>query len=125
MESATDTIILKGYAPEPSSATAEIVRYATNERLRRAFGGLAVAWGIGVACAFIPIAHLILVPAAFVAGIVLFVARMKVSQRALHVHGTCPDCGTTQEFETHGQWRLPLDVVCASCHRRLVLERER
>lgn len=125
MQSETHTIVLKGYAPEPSTATAEIARYSTNERLRRALVGLGVTWLIGVVCAFIPIAHLILVPGAFVAGIVIFFARLRVDRRALRVEGPCPDCGAAQTFETHGRWQLPQDVVCGSCHRRLVLERER
>jgi hypothetical protein len=38
------------------------------------------------------------------------------------VEGRCPFCGTEQSFSVLGRFRLPRQVGCANCHRRLSLE---
>ena len=121
MKKQTYQLELHGYSDTPSSAEVEVVTYTGGERLLRAFGGLGMGWGAGIVCAFIPVAHLFLVPAAFVVGIVLFFLRLRVHRRALQGHGTCPDCGTEQQLDMSGRWHLPQDLECSSCHRGLVL----
>ncbi len=121
MERHTYQLQLQGYSDTLASAEVDVVTYSAGERVLRAFGGLGMGWGAGIVCAFIPVAHFFLVPAAFVVGIVLFILRLRVHRRAVEAHGTCPDCGTEQQLDMSGRWRLPQDLECRSCHRGLVL----
>jgi uncharacterized protein (DUF983 family) len=38
------------------------------------------------------------------------------------VSGRCPFCGTEQHFPLFGRFRLPKDVHCSNCGRKLTLE---
>jgi len=37
----------------------------------------------------------------------------------------CPFCGTEQQFSLFGRFRLPRQVNCVNCRRRLTLEGRR
>ena len=117
-------LTLSGYHGPPTPATLLVARFDRPARVRRAVTALAGCWGAMVVCVFIPIAHFVLVPSLFVAGIWQFFRRMKAAEQVRGAHGRCPDCDTEQDFEL-GSRRFPQSVTCGSCHRGLTLaERE-
>lgn len=114
---------LSGYAGAPTAAVVRVAVYDRGTRLRRAAGALAVAWLAAIGSAFIPLAHFVLVPGWFVAGLVLFRAQLDAAEVALGGWGTCPDCGCEQALDVKGRWDLPRSVTCVACQRGLTLAR--
>lgn len=112
---------LAGYSDRPTMATVTVDQFDRRRRLRRAFQGLAIAWGAAAASAFIPIAHFLLVPGLLLFGLYLFVHRFGTQVMAHGATGVCPDCGADQSFELPSKWHPPHDVTCGTCRRGLVL----
>lgn len=110
---------LVGYGPAPGNGIAQVTRYDRAGRWRRAFKGLATWWGAGFVGAFIPLAHLLLVPGFGLAGLISFAHRLRTLEVAHEVRGTCPDCALEQAFDGGRGWSLPFEVSCAGCHRTL------
>ncbi len=113
---------LRGYGSAPGDGVADVRVYPVARQVLRALGALAGIWLAALASAFIPVAHLLLVPGFLVWGMVLFVRRLRTDRVALGVRGTCPDCGEDQAFEAGGRWRLPRTFTCAACRRALRAE---
>jgi hypothetical protein len=113
-------LVLTGYHGPPTPAALLVASFDGRQRVRRAITGLGACWGAMVVSVFIPVAHFVLVPSWFVAGIWVFFRRLRTAQRVRGVHGRCPDCGTEQDFEL-GSTRFPQSVTCGSCHRGLTL----
>lgn len=118
-ETRSEQFEIKGYAPEPGSGSAEVLSFNRGERAQRALKGLGLSWLVAAGTFFIPVAHLLLVPAFFLFGIYVFVSRMRAEEVATRVIGSCPDCGAAQEFDTGGKWRLPRSLSCGECARTL------
>lgn len=112
---------LHGFAAEPGLGSATIVVYDRAARWRRALLGLGKWWGVALGCVLIPVAHLVLVPSFLLFGIYTFAQRVGTAERAAATRGTCPDCGTEQDFEPAARWRTPQSVTCRHCHRGLTL----
>ena len=112
---------ITGYQPVEADAVVEIESLAPGQRIGRAIGGFALWFLAAVAVAFIPVAHFLLVPLCLVGAFVTLVVRIGTTARVRSATGTCPDCGTEQCLDIHGAWRLPKDVTCRNCHRRLTL----
>ena len=112
---------LTGYHGAPTAARLLVVTFDASQRMRRAVQALAGFWGAMVVSVFIPIAHFVLVPAFFGIGIWQFVRRLRCHQVVRGAHGTCPDCGTEQDFELSSGPRVPQAVQCRACHRGLTL----
>ena len=112
---------LRGYGAPETVATVDVESLAPGQRLGRAVGGFGL-WFLGaVAAVFIPVAHFILVPLCLVGAFVTLVLRVGTERLIRAASGTCPDCGTRQQLDITGPWRLPKDVTCRNCHRRLTL----
>jgi hypothetical protein len=113
---------LHGFGAAAAPARAEIAELAPVDRVKRA----AVVFGAFVAVAIValpvPIVHLMLVPGALLLAVVLGGLRLRESAIFRDVSGKCPFCGTDQRFAMLGRFRLPKDVHCTSCGRRLTLE---
>ncbi len=114
-----EPFLLDGYGENTTRGTATVTSFQRADRLARAGKGLALAWGAALAGAFIPVAHFLLVPGFAVAGVVVFVKRMRAREATGAVHGTCPDCGREQEFDCSGRWRPPGHLGCSNCGRLL------
>ena len=71
----------------------------------------------------IPIVHFVLVPGGLLLAVTLGALRLREGEIFRGVEGRCPFCGTEQQFSIFGRYRLPREVDCVSCHRRLALER--
>jgi hypothetical protein len=115
---------LRGYSERPSIATVQVLRLDPMDRTRRALRHLGLCWGGAVVSVFIPVAHLVLVPGLFLAGIALVVGDLRTPEVVRAAQGTCPDCGTEQSLDIVGRWRGSAEIACRSCHRMLKLEPE-
>ncbi len=117
--SRTEKFVLTGYGESTTAGEATVVHFDGGERMARAGKGIAMAWGAALVSVFIPVAHFLLVPALFLAGLVVFAKRMKRRVVVDTVRGACPDCNHEQTFDTSTVWRLPMHLTCANCHRLL------
>ncbi len=118
-QSRTEKFVLTGYGDSTTAGEATVVHFDRAERMARAGKGLAMAWGAALVSLFIPVAHFLLVPGFFLAGLVVFAKRMRRGVVVDSVHGTCPDCNHEQPFDVSSDWRLPMHLTCANCHRLL------
>ena len=118
-ETRTEKFILTGYGDTTTSGEATVLQFDRAERIARAGKGLAMAWGAALVSVFIPVAHFLLVPGFFLAGLVVFAKRMRRKVVVDAVRGACPDCEHEQRFDAPGVWRLPMHLTCANCHRLL------
>jgi hypothetical protein len=118
----TINLKLQGFGTPPGPARAEVAELSTAERLKRA----AVVFGAFLAVALIaipiPIVHFVVVPGGLLLAFTLGLLRLREGQIFRAVDGKCPFCGTEQAFPVLGRFRLPRQVDCAKCHRRLTLE---
>ena len=118
----TLNLSLKGFGAPPAPARAEVAELSMAERLKRA----AVVFGAFIAVAVIalpiPIVHFVLVPGGLLLAVSLGLLRLREGEVFRAVNGRCPFCGTEQAFSVLGRFRLPREVDCANCHRRLTLE---
>jgi hypothetical protein len=114
---------LHGFGAPAAPARAEIADLALADRFKRA----AVIFGAFVAVAIIalpiPIVHFMLVPGGLLLAVLLGGLRLRENAIFRDVSGGCPFCGTQQHFPLFGRFRLPKDVHCANCGRKLTLER--
>ncbi len=69
---------LTAFGAPTRDATATVVHQTPGQRLSRALGGLGIFWGLALIGLFIPVAHFLLVPAFFTAGIVMATQRLQV-----------------------------------------------
>ena len=121
MTTRTLELRLHGFGAPPAPARAEIAELAAADRFKRA----AVVFGAFVAVAIvalpIPIVHFMLVPGGLLLAFVLGGLRLREDAIFRDVSGGCPFCGTEQHFPLFGRYRLPKDVHCANCGRKLTL----
>ncbi len=106
-------------------AVLRVERHPQGQRLRRALLALGAAWGIGVLCILIPIAHFVLVPMFFVAGIFLFARRLGEKATIASVAGACPCCKAQVEFSGGGRLKPAARVQCTSCRNEIDLAVDR
>jgi hypothetical protein len=118
----TIPLTLHGFGASPAPARAEVAELSRAERLKRA----AVVFGAFIAVAMIalpiPIVHFVVVPGGLLLAVTLGLLRLREDEVFRAVDGRCPFCGTEQSFSVLGRFRLPRQVDCANCHRRLTLE---
>lgn len=112
---------LTTFGASPAPATATVLRQPPRERLARTAAALGVCWGLALVSVFIPVAHFILVPTFFIAGIAVAVARAREATRLLGVHGVCPRCEQEQDFEAGGRFTPSRSLDCQKCHNTLTL----
>ena len=112
---------LTAFGAAPAPATATVLSQPPGERLARTAAALGVCWGLALVSLFIPLAHFILVPTFFIAGIAVAGARAREVTRLLGVHGVCPRCGQAQDFEAGGRFTPSRSLDCPKCHTTLTL----
>jgi hypothetical protein len=112
---------LTAFGAPPAPATATILSQAPGERLARTAAALGACWGLALVSVFIPVAHFVLVPTFFVAGIAVAVARAREATRLLAVRGACPRCAREQEFPAGGRLTPGRTLDCPACHNTLTL----
>ena len=94
---------VRGYGDSVTAGVAEVVTFAKAEEIVRAWNGLAPLWGAALASVLISVAHVLLVPGFAVASVVVFVGRLRTSERTRSMVGSCPDCGPP-DFGSAGLW---------------------
>jgi hypothetical protein len=113
---------LAGYHPEATDAVLEVDELGAGRRLARALKGFGAWCGSAVVCVFIPVAHVLLVPACLVGSVVVLITRLRTRALVVRAHGVCPDCGAEQELDVLGPWRGDVRALaCRACHRGLDL----
>jgi hypothetical protein len=112
---------LTAFGALPTRARAVVVVQGTGRRAARALAGLGACWALALVSVFIPVAHFVLVPSFTVAGIVVAGLRLREDRRLVGVSGTCPRCGTEQEFEAGGRFEDDRTLDCPRCHQLLRL----
>jgi hypothetical protein len=112
---------LTGYGPGTGDASVLSISYDLPARVGRALTGVGAAWAAAIPAVFIPVAYLILVSGLVAFGLYLFWRRWHTEGSVQRACGTCPDCGSEQEFDIAGNWEPPHHVTCQSCQRSLVL----
>ncbi len=117
--SRSEPFLLTGYGKNSTTGVATVTTFERAERFRRAVKGLAVAWGAALVSFFIPIAHLLLVPGFVLTGVFVFTKRTRARDVTESIHGTCPNCGHEQDFDSSSDWHLPRHLTCANCSRLL------
>jgi len=118
-EQLTGELYLFGFAK--SAARVTVARHAPPERTRRALKALAKLWGIALLTILVPMAHFVLVPGFFIAGIVVGLKRLREPATVTGVQGICPRCGEERVFEAGGQLKASSRVSCPVCHNQLEL----
>ena len=113
---------LKGFGAPPAPARAEVAELSKAERLKRAAVVFGAFIAVSVIALPIPIVHFVLVPGGLLLAVSLGLLRLREGEVFRAVNGRCPFCGTEQRFSVLGRFRLPREVDCANCHRRLTLE---
>jgi hypothetical protein len=79
------------------------------------------SWAAALVSVFIPVAHFLLVPGFFLAGLYLLFHNLRVQTSVTAATGVCPDCGREQEFEISGNWNPPHRLTCSGCQRSLLI----
>jgi hypothetical protein len=113
---------LKGFGARPTEATVETAVLSPAERFKRAGAALLAGIAVAVIAIPIPIVHFILVPGGVTLGLIFAMIRLRQAEVFRSARGRCPFCGTQQSFTVMGRFRLPKDVSCAHCHRKLELQ---
>ena len=121
MHAAEIPATLTAFGASAAPATAKVMSQTPGERMARTAVALGAGWGAALVSVFIPVAHFILVPTFFIAGIAAAIARARENTRLLGVHGTCPRCAEEQDFEVGGRFTSSRSLDCPKCHNTLTL----
>jgi hypothetical protein len=115
-------LMVRGFGAKPTVAAVELDVLTRTDRFKRA--GMALGAGLVAALIALPIplVHFVFVPAALAAGIVVGTLRLRQQDIFGSARGSCPYCGTEQNFTVMGRFKLPKKLYCASCQRQLMLE---
>ena len=118
-EQLTGELYLFGFPKTTARVTVE--RHAPRARAQRAAQALAALWGVAALTILVPIAHFVLVPGFFVAGIVVGLRKLNESATVTGVSGVCPRCGEERAFDAGGRLRAGSTASCPACHNQLDL----
>jgi len=99
--------------------------FTQQEQKIRALKSLMTLWGIAALCVLIPIAHFILVPGFFVAGIIVASRRWKTGEEGIDATGPCPDCNNEICLKLDKNAELPQWKDCPECGDPLELQATR
>ena len=102
-------------------AVVTVVERTPRWRTVGAIQRLALWWILLPVVVWIP-PHFPWVLLVLVLGAVQAYRRYHEHQTMVGLHGTCPKCGTEQDFSDHGPLRAQRKVTCAHCRWELRLE---
>lgn len=77
---------------ESTSGSVEVQYYSQKSRSLRSFKWLGILWGLSLVSVLIPLAHFILVPGFFIAGLTVALVIYPVKQIIIRGEATCPYC---------------------------------
>lgn len=108
------------FSGETTEGRARVIERSA--RWRRTSAMRELLWLVLAPVAFLVPPH---VPSVIlVIGLALFRAfgRMREHRTLVSLHGTCPKCGTEQDFTELGRMRRPHKVQCSSCRWTLTTD---
>ena len=80
---------------------------------------LLACWALAAVTILVPIAHFVLVPGFFVAGIVLLTMRLREGTTIVGVQGICPYCKEERSFDAQGLMKSQFTVHCPVCKNQI------
>lgn len=107
---------------ESNPASMHVTTFTKQEQKTRALKSLLIFWTIAALCIFIPIAHLILVPAFLIGGVIVASRRWKTEQEGTEATGSCPACGKKIRIKLDKNADLPQWKDCPECAGSLELQ---
>lgn len=121
--SRTDTTNIQLQDNEGNTNQGVVLRtmYETSDRLVRAGVRLLGFWAAAVVSVFIPLAHFVLVPAFFIAGIVMAISAYRTEQALNESKGSCPVCQQEVVIPLEANDQLPKWTYCPDCNAPLQL----
>jgi hypothetical protein len=114
-------ILIKSSDDGACPGTLHITVYDKCDRVIQAAKVLGLYWGLALFSIFIPIAHLVLVPGFFLAGLIMVFLRYRVVSRSDQVTGKCPVNKNEITIHLEPSDRLPLWKYCPVCKAPLHL----
>jgi hypothetical protein len=89
-------------------------------RMMRGIKALAIAWILAIFFILVPVLHFVLVPAAFITGIVLFLHYFGL-RHYLEVGAViCPSCDTEFKLKPNA-FNLPIRELCPHCRADVLI----
>jgi len=117
-----EPVRITAFGREARDGIARVRVWSPPERLARTLVGWLGCWALAAITLFIPVAHIIAVPAFFIGGIVLLARRSREGRTFVEGRGSCPACGAEQTFRLRGRFALPKETACPTCRARVVVE---
>jgi hypothetical protein len=117
-----ETLRITAFGREARDGVVRVRAWRPAERVARTLAGWLGCWALAAITLFIPVAHILLVPGFFIAGIVLLLRRSREDRSFVEGRGPCPVCGADQTFRLRGKFVLPKETFCPACRARLILE---
>jgi hypothetical protein len=117
----TVQVIVAMNAAHHNTANIEVKSLAYAERMANALKTLAMIWGIGIACVFVPVLHFFLVPTAIIVGIAMSLRKFGLAHQFTKGEIDCPDCH--KKFAADQRpFNWPKHRACPHCQVRLLIE---
>lgn len=116
---------LRGWSGPGTPAHGDWRDFDLATRLRRSLAALGLGLGVALLMVPVPVVHFAAVPAALLAGALGAVEQLAMRERLMAVEGECPHCGAAGRYRLGvgvRRVRLPADVECPSCGRRVSVE---
>lgn len=98
-----------------------VTLYSAADRVKRALVALVICWVCAGITVFIPLAHFILVPGFFIAGLVLAFSRFQQAEAKESASGICPHCDKEISIKMETNDNLPKWVYCPLCDKPMEL----
>ncbi|HED13313.1 MAG TPA: hypothetical protein ENI62_06615 [Gammaproteobacteria bacterium] len=108
-------IQLRAKSCTPTVATMSVDIFSQKEQKIRAVKALLLLWLIALVSALIPMAHFILVPGFFIAGVVIASRRWRTAEEGLEATGVCPSCDHQIVLDLEKNSDLPQWSHCPDC----------
>ncbi len=95
-----------------------------NERTKNAIKWLGICWGLALASVPIALAHFILVPSFFLAGIIMGMKKYREANQVQPARFPCSFCAKEISIDARPEiW--PMEVTCGECRNILELTPEK
>ncbi|HKJ82513.1 MAG TPA: hypothetical protein VJ961_00660 [Mariprofundaceae bacterium] len=111
-----------GQGDKKTDAIMHWTRYTPKERKIQALKALFGMWALALLSIPIIIAHFVLVPGFFIAGIFFSYKKMTAGEQdAEHADGDCPSCGKAISINLERDGSLPQFRYCPECSEPIEL----
>jgi hypothetical protein len=115
METREIQLRLEVKGADPTTGVVRVLDRSRAQRVGRALKVLALCWGVGAACVFIPLVHFVMPALLLVTGVVLAVLRWRDSASIVGLEVACPRCRLTGKLVSSGPIRDGGELHCDGC----------